>query len=460
MRTYFSEVSAMKIVIIGAGKVGEELCVSLAAEGNDIVLIEKDPHRLEQLISMADITGIVGNGAIRDTQVEAGVEDCDIFIAVSPHDETNIIGAITAKKIGAPQTIARVRDPEFSSQLDFVRDNMGITLMINPEQEAADEIMRMIEFPSALGIEKFEDGQANVVEVRIAEDSPLVGVSVRELRVAHPNMMVCAVNREDEIIIPGGSFVIATGDHLHIAGTTKDLDDLYVAAKSFRRRLTSALIIGGGKITRYLLPRLIKLKMIVKVIEVKTDKADQLASEFPSVDVVCGDGTNQSFLREEGLENYDTVIALTDIDEENLLLSLFAMQQGAKKNICKVNRTDLLKVIGNLDIDSIITPRRLIADIIIRFVRVRQNAEGSNVDALYRLEDNRVEAIQFHVNKDSRVINKPIEKMNFINNLKVAFIIRRGQTIFPTGKDVIMAEDRIAVVTTHSNLKDIEDILA
>jgi trk system potassium uptake protein len=337
---------------------------------------------------------------------------------------------------------------------------MGITLMINPEQEAADEIMRMIEFPSALGIEKFEDGQANVVEVRIAEDSPLVGVSVRELRVAHPNMMVCAVNREDEIIIPGGSFVIATGDHLHIAGTTKDLDDLYVAAKSFRRRLTSALIIGGGKITRYLLPRLIKLKMIVKVIEVKTDKADQLASEFPSVDVVCGDGTNQSFLREEGLENYDTVIALTDIDEENLLLSLFAMQQGAKKNICKVNRTDLLKVIGNLDIDSIITPRRLIADIIIRFVRVRQNAEGSNVDALYRLEDNRVEAIQFHVNKDSRVINKPIEEMNFISNLKVAFIIRRGQTIFPTGKDVIMAEDRIAVVTTHSNLKDIEDILA
>lgn len=448
----------LKIVIIGAGKVGEELCVSLAADDNDIVLIEKDPNRLEQLISMADITGVVGNGALYDTQVEAGVKDCDLFIAVSPHDETNIIGAITAHKIGAKQTIARVRDPEFSAQFDFVMSNMGITLMINPEKEAADEILRMIEFPSAIGIERFGKGQAYVVEVRIAEDSPICGINFKNLRKEHPNIMICAVNRQDNIIIPKGNFEIAAGDHLHVAGTLKDLDKIYLAAKSFRKRLSSALIVGGGKITRYLLERFKQISIQVKVIEVDREKAEQLASDFPHYEIICGDGTNQSFLKEEGLANYDAVIALTNIDEENLLLSLFAMQQGAKKNICKVNRTDLLKVVCALGIDSIVTPRHLIADIIIRFVRAQQNTEGSGVDTLFRLEDNRVEASMFHVTKDSKVINMPIKDMPLIDNLIIAFILRGTETIFPNGKDMVYAGDRIAIVTTHPNLKDIDDI--
>ncbi len=449
----------MKIVIIGAGKVGEELCVSLAAEDNDIVLIEKNPRRLEQLIKMADITGVVGNGAIYDTQVEAGVEECDLFIAVSPSDETNIIGAITAKKIGAKQTIARVRDPEFSSQMDFVKTSMGITLMINPEQEAADEIVRMIEFPSALGIERFENGRANVVEVQILPDGPLIGVKINELRKAHPNIMVCAVNRQDDIIIPKGDFEIEAGDHLHVAGTLGDLDKIYIAAKSYRKRLRSALIIGGGKITSYLLERFQKINIHVKVIEVDPEKAEALAGDFPAYEIICGDGTDQAFLREEGLVNYDAVIALTNNDEENLLLSIFAMQQGIKKNICKVNRTDLLKVIGDLGIDSIVTPRRLIADMIIRFVRAKQNSEGSSVDALFRLEDNRVEALLFHITKESKVINMPISEMQFIDDLVVPFIFRGKKTIFPTGNDMILAGDRIAVVTTHPNLRDIDDIL-
>mgnify|MGYP000847787068 CR=1 FL=1 len=450
----------MKIVITGAGKVGEELCKSLSEENNDIVLIEKDPRRLDQLISAADITGIAGNGVLYDTQLEAGVDSCDVFIAVSLHDESNIIGAITAKKIGAKYTIARVRDPEFSSQINFVRESLGITLLINPELVAASEIAEIIEFPSALGIERFDNGRVKIVEVKIAEDSPLAGKTVKQLREEYPDIIVCVINSGGNICIPNGDTAIQTGDHIHITGLLKDIDRFYVNAKSFKKRLHSALIVGGGRITHYLLPRLTALKMRLKVVEKDPEMADSIAAEFPDVDVVLGDGTEQAFLKEEGLGNYDALIALTGVDEENLLLSIFAAQQGVKKTICKVNRVDLLDVIKHEDIDSVITPSRLIADSIIRFVRARKSAKGSDVDALYRLENNRVEALQFHVLNESKVKDIPLQELKLLNNLIVAFIIRNGKAIFPSGTDAIANNDRVIVVTTHHNLRDIDDILA
>lgn len=450
----------MKIVITGAGKVGEELCKSLSEENNDIVLIEKDPRRLDQLISAADITGIAGNGVLYETQLEAGVDKCDIFIAVSLHDESNIIGAITAKKIGAKYTIARVRDPEFSSQIHFVRESLGITLLINPELVAASEIAEIIEFPSALGIERFDNGRVKIVEVKIAEDSPLAGKTVKQLREEYPDIIVCVINSGGSICIPNGDTAIQTGDHIHITGHLKDIDRFYVNAKSFKKRLHSAFIVGGGRITHYLLPRLTALKMRLKVVENDPVMADSIAADFPDVDVVLGDGTEQAFLKEEGLGNYDALIALTGVDEENLLLSIFAAQQGVKKTICKVNRVDLLDVIKHEDIDSVITPSRLIADSIIRFVRARKSAKGSDVDALYRLENNRVEALQFHVLNGSKVKDIPLNELKLLDNLIVAFIIRNGKAIFPAGTDAIMNNDRVIVVTTNHNLRDIDDILA
>lgn len=450
----------MKIVIMGAGKVGEELCVSLAQERHDIVLIEIDSQRLNQLISIADITGLTGNGTLHSVQMEAGVETCDVFIAVSQNDETNIIGALTAKTIGAKYTIARVRNPEYSSQLDFVRDSMGISLLINPELEGANEIIRNLEFPSALGIERFNNGRINIVEVRIAEGSSLIGVKVVNLRKTYKNTIFCVINRNGEIIIPGRETEFEAGDHVHVTGTLQELDKIYIAAKSFKRRLNSVLIIGGGRITQYVLRQLLRMNMTLKVIESDAEVADNLANEFPSVDVICGDGTEQSFLREERISNFDAVVALTGVDEENLMLSIYAKQQGAKKTICKVNRTDLLKVICHPEIDTIITPRHLISDIIVRFVRARQNSLGSNIDALYRLEDNRVEALQFQVTQGSKVINTPIKALKTIGNLVVAFIARQGQVIFPSGDDIIIPGDRVVIVTTHRNLDDLDDILA
>ncbi len=283
---------------------------------------------------------------------------------------------------------------------------------------------------------------------------------MRDLRDWGAKLVVCVINRNDEIIIPDGDSEIRAGDHIHVTGMFKDLDKLYVSTKSYKQRLDSALIVGGGKITQYLLPRLVRLRMKIKVIEVDYKKADKVAEDIPGIDVLCGDGTEQAFLRQEGLKNYDTSIALTQIDEENLLMSIYANQQDVKKTICKVNRTDLLKVVDDTDLDSVITPRRLIADIILRFVRARQNSDGSNVDALYRLEDNRVEAVQFHVLRDSKVCHTPLEGMNLLKNLIVAFIIRSGDIIFPGGKDSILPGDRVVVVTTQNNLQDIDDILA
>ncbi len=449
----------MKIVIIGAGKVGEELCCRLAQDDHDVVLIEQNSRRLEQLINMADITGVSGNGAVYRTQMEAGVDKCDIFIAVSPHDETNIIAAITAKKLGAKHTIARARDPEYSEQMEFVRDSLGINLMINPEMEAARDIARIIHFRSVLGIEQFDNGRVNIVEVLVAEGSRLSGRTLKELREIGQDFLVCAIQRGDEVIIPNGDATILAGDRIHITGTLDVLNKMYIAAGSFRQRLDTVLIVGGGRLTHYLLPLLLRLKMQIKVIEVDPERADALAETFPGVEVVCGDGTDQAFLQEERIANFDVVVSLTGIDEENILLSLFAANQGVKRVITKVNRTDLLKVLDGVNLGSTITPRHLIANVISRFVRALQNSQGSNVEALYRIVDNKVEALMFKIKSDSKVVRIPLMELKVRDNLLFAFIVRKGKLIFPQGKDAILPEDRVAVVTTHHNFQDIDDIL-
>lgn len=449
----------MNIVIVGAGKVGEELTRSLAKEKHDVVLIEKDGRKLNQLISMADINGIHGNGAIYKTQLEAGVDHCDIFIAVTHSDETNIIAAITARKAGAAKTIARVRDPEFSLQMGFVRETLGITLMINPELEAATDIARILQFPFVLDVEQFMNGRVNIIEVRLGPDSSLVGQSLSQIKSSGHNILVCIIQRGEEIIIPRGDAILMEGDRVHVTGNSEDLMRLFAADKNARQRLTSALIIGGGRITHYLLPMLLKMRMRVKVIEVEPESADILAADFPEVEIVCGDGTNQSFLREERMSSYDTVISLTGIDEENLLLSLFARQQGVPKIITKVNRTDLLKVIDCTNLGSVITPRRLVADNIIRFVRAMENSQASNVEALYRLVDSRVETLLFHVTYDSKAVRIPLMDISLKPGLLIAFIVRKGKLIFPGGRDLIMPDDRVAVVTTQENISDIDDIL-
>lgn len=452
----------MNIVIVGAGKVGELLCTSLSQENHNITLIEQSERRLEKLINMSDVTGIHGNGAILEHQMEAGVEQCDIFIAVTPNDETNIIAAITAKKVGARYTIARVRSPEYSMQMQFLRESLGINTMINPELEASRDIARMMRFPNAHHVDYFEHGRVNVIEVLLSPQSDLIGQSLIEIGQRFANILVCAVNREEDAFIPVGSTTLQAGDHLYLTGAEEEMQrfSTLAQAKQRERQIKNALIIGGGRLTRYLLPRLDKLGIRSKVIEVAELQARSLATLFPQCEVISGDGTSQAFLREERISQHDVVISLTGIDEENLLISIFAAKQNVPKTITKVNRTDLLKVLDNTGLQAIVTPRKIIANHIVRLVRSLANSDGSNLEAFYRIADDKAEILQFRISEDCKATEQTLAELTTKPGVIIACIIREGRFIYPRGHNRIKVGDEVILVTTSPNVHCIDDILS
>lgn len=450
----------MKIVIAGGGKVGETLCRELSLESNDVVLIEKNQWKLERIISKNDIMGLAGNAASYETQVEADVATCDIFIAVTPEDEINIISAIIAKKLGATYTIARVRNPEYANHMGFMREGLGITMMINPELEAAKDITRVIRYTEALSVEQFADGRVNIVEIKVSKNSQLADTYIDDFKNKFGNVNVCAVSRDDFDFIPSGETKLQENDHIYVTGVKKDLTKLYRKCGLKQEKLRSALIIGGGRVAHYLIDMLSEMRMEIKVIETNHKVAKELSYQFPHTVVIEGDGTDQEFLKEERIELYDTVISLTGVDEENILISLFALSEGAKKVITKVSRTDLLKLLDNVGLQSIVTPKRLIANEIIHFVRSLNSNDGSNVEALYRIADNQVEAIQFRVPENSKVTHQLLQDMNMKANLVIAYIVRGNKLIFPSGKDMMKPGDQVIIVTTIKSLENIEDILA
>lgn len=449
----------MKIVIVGAGKVGEVLCRELCYENHEITLIELNEKRLNSMIGMCDISGILGSGALEANQREAGVHNCDIFIAVMPNDDTNLIAAITAKMIGARYVIARVRSPEYSKQMAFLRESLGITVMINPELEAAREIMSGMRFPDALSVEHFAHGLVNIVEYILPENSDLANQQLRDVRRQHGDVLICMIMRDDDIIIPDGSTKLEVGDHLFVTGQDVEISCFTSWSNNKHQRIKSALIIGGGRITRYLLPRLEELRIRTKVIEVDEEIAEQLAADFPKVVVVNSDGTNQAILHEESVENYDAVIAVTGIDEENILISIYAAHVGVNKTVTKVNRTDLLNVLKNAGLKTILTPYRIISNQIVRFVRSLTNSEGSNIEAFYGLADGRVEILQFRVSEGNQVSDIPLADLNIKPGLLIACIVRGRDIIYPRGESCIHLGDEIIIVTTHPRFDDVNDIL-
>ncbi|SEL30914.1 trk system potassium uptake protein TrkA [Carnobacterium iners] len=448
----------MKIVIVGGGKVGEFLCVALSTEGNDVILIEKNSRILERIVNKTEIIGIVGNGANYDVQIEANVPECDVFIAVTEMDEINMIASIIAKKLGAKNTILRARNREYSSHIDFVRESLGITMLINPELEAAKHMANLIKFPSALSVESFVYGRVNMVELEINEKSKLANINLVEFKNQHKDIMVMIVLRGEEAFIPFGESILQKGDRIYVTGGQKQLNKFYKAAGSYKEKIRSVMIIGGGRITYYLLSLLAPLKLNIKVIEHNEEKAIELSSHFPEVVVINGDGTDQTLLDEERMEMYDAVISLTGVDEENVINSMYAAKKDVKKIITKINRISLMKILGSVGLQSVITPKQIIANSIIRFVRSLEESEGSDVEALYRLAYDQVEVLQFKVKESSKIINIPLSQLNTKNNLLIAYIIRKKKVIFPDGKDVIKPKDYVVVVSSNSYFNDIDDI--
>ena len=438
----------MKIVIVGAGVVGEALCSELSEINNDVILIEKEEEILNKVIEKNDITGLAGNGASYENLLEAGVDTADIFIAVTEADELNIISCIMAKKLGANYTIARVRNPEYTTNMRFVREELGISLMINPEEEAARTIMNTLKFP-------------NMLELLIEKGSQLAGMKLKDLNSGlKDKVIICIVERGKDIMVPTGDFILEEDDVIYVTGTNDAVANFYDRMGYKKNKdINSVMLIGGGTLSHYLLGKLIKRKKQVKVIEEVRETAKKLSNNYLNAIVVRGDETDQELLLNEGIEKYDAVIAATDNDEENMVISMFAKSVNSGKIITQMNRTLLLPILEKYEFSTPIVPKKVISDIIIRVVRSKMNAKGSKMNTLHRFGENRVEAMVFEINEKSKSIGVPLKDLPILSEVIIAGILRREELTYPGGNDTIEVNDKVMIITTRKGVEDFDDIL-
>ena len=450
----------MQIVVIGCGKVGRTLIEHLAIEGHDIVVIDNNPKNIEDIVNSYDVMGICGNGAIYDIQMEAGVNKADLFISVTSSDEVNLISCLIARELGAKNLIARVRNPDYASQISFMRDGLGISMMINPEKAAADEIARILKFPSALKVDQFAKGLVDLAEIKVRNGSKLVGVSLSDLnRKFKTSVLVCALQRQQNVYIPDGRFSLEEGDKIHITASHRDLENFMVSAGIYERKIKSAMIIGGGRIAFYLSKQLAEIGIKVKIIDNDEKTCERLSAVLPKADIIYADGTDQDVLLEEGIEHVDACVSMTGIDEENVIISMYASKCNVPKVITKVNRLSIINMLESIGIESVISPKDITANQIVRYVRAKANKGDSGIETLYKIVDKKVEAIEFIANKNVSFLGVPLKKLKTKDNLLVAGIMRGNKLIVPSGDDFIKAGDSVIIVTTNSFLTSLEDIL-
>lgn len=449
----------MEIVIVGGGKLGYALCRDLVIEGHEIVLIDRDPIRIEALQEELDIRCIVGNGSARDVLIEADVPSCDVFISVTPADETNVIAAAIAKKLGAGFSIARVRGPEYAHDLDFFHNEFGIGMLINPDAESAADIVRAFDYPAASSIEPFENGKVNLVTLRVRDDAQVIGKSLAEVRMLIPDILLLLIESGQQAMVPSGASVLKSGDLVQVLGPRMAIDAFSKICGHPNRKWSSALIIGGKRISYYLLPPLLRRGIQVKVIEVDRDTANKLAAAFPQVKVIIGDGTNQRFLQEQHLANYDVAVALTNIDEENLMFALFAHQQGVHKTITKVNRRELTRLLDPRSLNTIITPHLSSTDAIIRYIRSHEKRSSSSLEGYARLSTEGAEALAFIAQETDRVTRMPIKDLTIKPGNVIGHILRGEEQIVPSGSSQIQAGDRVLIVSLNQHIHTLDEIL-
>ncbi len=450
----------MKIVIVGGGKVGYTLTYELSKEGHDIVVIDNNPKVVEETVDSCDVMGMTGNGASYQVQVEAGVGKADLLIATTSSDELNLLCCLVAKKVGARHTIARVRNPDYSRQMGFFREELGLSMVVNPELESADEIARTLRFPSAIKMDKLAKGRVDLAEVNLGANSPLDGVAISELHDRFDvKILICAVQRGTDVFIPNGSSVLKSGDKLHIAASHPQLVTFFKAIGLYRERVKEVIIIGGGKIAFYLSYKLLESGMRVRIVEQDAERCAQLKEVLPRATIYHGDGTDPALLQELGLPRMDACVALTGIDEENILISMYAQQQQVDKVITKINRDSFIQMLGTVGIESVVSPRKLTTDRIIRYVRAMSDSEGSSMVTLYRLINNRMEAMEF-VLTEQRFTGIPLRDMHLKDNLLIACILRGNKLLFPAGGDTLEENDIVVVVTADRTIRNFEDIMA
>ncbi len=450
----------LNIIIVGCGKVGSTLCEILSNEGNDITIIDKNPAIIESLTNSFDVMGVEGNGASFTTQEEAGIKNADLMIAVTNSDELNLLCCTVAKQVGNCATIARVRTPEYNKEVQYLMEQLGLAMIINPEYEVAKEISRILYLPSALEVSSFAHGQAELIKYKISEDNPLNGIRIADLStVIKTKILICAIERDDKVFIPSGNNTIHAGDIISFVTSRKSVKDFFSQIGVKTNKIKDTMIIGGGKAAYYLSNMLLNMGMSVKIIETDKQRCEELSILLPKAIIINGDGTNEELLKEEGIDCVSSFIPLTGIDEENIILTLYAKQVSKAKVITKINRINFRGVISKLDLGSIVYPRYITSEAIIAYVRAKKNSMNSNIETLYHMFDHRVEAIEFNIDKESKVTGTTLAKLPLKDNLIIAFINRSGKVFIPSGSDSMMVGDSVMIVTTHTGFDNILDIL-
>lgn len=455
----------MNIIIVGGGKVGLTLARQLCDEGNNITLLDTDPNVIEKAVNSLDIKGVVGSGTSYKAQMEAGITDADVLIAVTGNDETSLLSCLIAKKAGNCKTIAKVRDPEFYSEIRFLREELGLALAINPDIAAAMEIERLIQIPSALEVDTFAKGRVTIIRVQIPKGSVLDGLSISNLhQKVSENILVCIAERGEEIIIPNGSTTLCAGDFISVIMPLHEITSTLQKIGIKTKPIKSIMIAGGGKIAYYLAQRLLRAKQQVKIIERNPKRCEQLSTLLPKAMILCGDASDEELLQEEGIANVDAFISLTDFDESNILMSLYAHDVANPKIITKISRISFEKILESIPVGTTIFPKYITAEHIIRYVRAMSNSVSENdILALYKMIGGKAEALEFYVDKSALsqgIANVPLMNLNIRKDVIIGCINKKGKLVTPNGSDTMDIGDTVIVVTTATNkLSGLSDIV-
>ena len=452
--------NGLKIIIVGCGKVGANLVDQLSKEGHDITVIDKKAEKIQDITNTYDVMGLVGNGASYSTQMEAGIEETDLIIAVTDSDELNLLCCTVAKRVGKCAAIARVRTPDYSEETGYLREQLGLALIINPELEAAREVARILYLPTALEVNSFAHGQAELVKFKVPEGNLLNGLSLAYLGKNITNdIIICAVERNGEVYMPNGDFVLQSGDVVSFVSERHIARDFLKQIGLATRQVKDTMIIGASKAAYYLAKELLNMGISVKIIEKEKENCESLSVKLPKAIIINGDGTDPDILKEEGIETVQSFIPLTGIDEENIMLTLYAKQVSKAKVVTKINRVNYKQVINNLDLGSLVYPKYITSEAIIAYVRAKKNSMGSNIETLYHMFDSRVEAIEFIVEENSKVSGVPIKDLKLKKDVLISFINHNGHIIIPTGNDEIEDRDTVMIVTKNTGFTGIDDIV-
>lgn len=451
----------MNIIIVGLGKLGMTLTKQLVNEGHSITVVDTNSEKLTNAVDTYDVMGVCGNGATCETLETAGAAKAKLIIAATASDEMNILCCLIANRMGTENTVARVRNPDYAAQMQFLRNELGINMIVNPEFETANEISRIIRFPSAANLDSFARGKVEIARIRIHSDNMLCDMPLYDLRKkCKAKVIVCAVQRDDEVFIPSGNFVIRCDDTISITGTRSELSHFMKQTGVYKQKIKNVMILGGGRIAYYLSKQLTGTGRNIKLIEQSLEKCYQLSDALEEVTVIHGDGTDQDLLDEQGLEYQDALVSLTGIDEENIIVSMYAESKGISKVITKVNRHSY-SILNDIGLETVVSPQIVAGNLVTRYVRALHNSAGnSQIQTLYKLVGGKVEAAEFIVPENAGYENVPFKDINFLPNLIIGCIIRNGKIIFPDGNEVMKANDSVIVVTAGRIVEDLHDIFA